>query len=254
MKIVVIGGTGLIGSKTVERLRKKGHDVLAASPNSGVDTITGTGLAEALAGARVVLDLANSPSFEDNAVLEFFRTAGRNLLSAGAAAGVEHHVALSIVGTERLQGSGYMRAKMAQEELIKSSGIPYTIVHSTQFFEFMDGIAQAATIGQTVHLSSAYVQPIASDDVADVMADVALASPANGTIEIGGPEKVRLNEIVARLLAAKNDARQVVADPHARYFGVELKDESLVPGSNARLGRIRFNDWLSQHPPRKMTA
>ncbi|WP_018237313.1 SDR family oxidoreductase [Ensifer sp. BR816] len=254
MKIVVIGGTGLIGSKTVERLRKKGHDVLAASPNAGVDTITGAGLAEALAGARVVLDLANSPSFEDKAVLEFFRTAGRNLLEASAAAGVEHHVALSIVGMERLQGSGYMRAKMAQEELIKSSGIPYTIVHSTQFFEFMDGIAQAGTIGQTVHLSPAYVQPIASDDVADVMADVALAAPANRTIEIGGPEKVRLNEIVARLLSAKNDPRQVVADPHATYFGVELKDESLVPGSNARLGRIRFNDWLNQHPPQKMTA
>jgi uncharacterized protein YbjT (DUF2867 family) len=254
MKIVVIGGTGLIGSKTVERLRKKGHDVLAASPNSGVDTITGAGLAEALGGARVVLDLANSPSFEDQAVLEFFRTAGRNLLRAGAAAGVEHHVALSIVGTERLQGSGYMRAKMAQEELIKSSGIPYTIVHSTQFFEFMDGIAQAGTVGQTVHLSPAYVQPIASDDVADVMAAVALAAPANRTIEIGGPEKVRLNEIVARLLSAKNDPRQVVADPHAQYFGVELKDDSLVPGSNARLGRIRFNDWLNQHPPQKMTA
>lgn len=254
MKIVVIGGTGLIGSKTVERLRKKGHDVLAASPNSGVDTITGTGLGEALAGARVVLDLANSPSFEDKAVLEFFQTAGRNLLRAGAAAGVEHHVALSIVGMERLQGSGYMRAKMAQEELIKSSGIPYTIVHSTQFFEFMDGIAQSGTIGQTVHLSPAYVQPIASDDVADVMAEVALAAPANGTIEIGGPEKVRLNEIVARLLSVKSDPRQVVADPHAPYFGVELKDESLVPSSNARLGRIRFNEWLGKYPPQKMTA
>lgn len=254
MKIVVIGGTGLIGSKTVERLRKKGHDVLAASPNSGVDTITGTGFAEALAGARVVLDLANSPSFEDKAVLEFFRTAGRNLLRAGAAAGVEHHVALSIVGVERLQGSGYMRAKMAQEDLIRSSGIPYSIVHSTQFFEFMDGIARAGTIGQSVHLSPAYVQPIASDDVADVMAEVALAAPANGIIEIGGPEKVRLNEIVAHLLSAKNDPRQVVADPHAPYFGVELQDESLVPGSNARLGRIRFKDWLGEQPSQKMTA
>ncbi|NEJ73924.1 NAD(P)H-binding protein [Rhizobium phaseoli] len=254
MKIVIIGGTGLIGSKTVERLRSKGHEVLAASPNSGVDTITGKGLAEALAGAAVVLDLANSPSFEDKAVLEFFQTSGRNLLKAAAAAGVKHHIALSIVGMERLQGSGYMRAKMAQEQLIKASGIPYTIVHSTQFHEFMAGIAQSGTSGQMVHLSPAYIQPIASDDVADVMAEVALATPLNGTIEIGGPEKIRLTEIVTRLLKAMNDPRQVMADPHARYFGVELEDDSLVTGVNARLGRIRFDDWLSRQPPQKKSA
>ncbi|OHV18669.1 SDR family oxidoreductase [Rhizobium sp. RMa-01] len=254
MKIVIIGGTGLIGSKTVERLRSKGHEVLAASPNSGVDTITGKGLAEALAGAEVVLDLANSPSFEDKAVMEFFQTSGRNLLKAAAAAGVKHHIALSIVGMERLQGSGYMRAKMAQEELIKVSGIPYTIVHSTQFHEFMAGIAQSGTSGQTVHLSPAYVQPIASDDVADVMAEVALAAPVNGTIEIGGPEKIRLTDIVTRLLKATNDPRQVISDPHARYFGVELEDDSLVTGTKARLGRIRFDDWLSRQPPQKKSA
>ncbi|MBY5394128.1 SDR family oxidoreductase [Rhizobium leguminosarum] len=254
MKIVVIGGTGLIGSKTVERLRNKGHEVLAASPNSGVDTITGKGVTEALAGAQVVLDLANSPSFEDKAVLEFFQTSGRNLLKAGAAAGVKHHIALSIVGMERLQGSGYMRAKMAQEELIKTSGIPYTIVHSTQFHEFMAGIAQSGTVGQTVHLSPAYVQPIASDDVADVMVEVALGTPVNGTIEIGGPEKVRLTEIVTRLFMATKDPRQVVADPHAPYFGVELEDNSLVTGGKARLGQIRFDDWLSRQPPQKKSA
>ncbi|MBB2830270.1 UNVERIFIED_ORG: uncharacterized protein YbjT (DUF2867 family) [Rhizobium esperanzae] len=254
MKIVIIGGTGLIGSKTVERLRKKGHDVLPASPNSGVDTITGKGLAEALAGAQVVLDLANSPSFEDKAVMEFFQTSGRNLLKAEAVAGVKHHIALSIVGMERLQDSGYMRAKKAQEDLIKGSGIPYTIVHSTQFHEFMAGIAQAGAVGQMVHLSPAYVQPIASDDVADVMADVALSAPVNGTIEIGGPEKIRLTEVVTRLFKATNDPRQIMADPHARYFGVELEDNSLVAGPKARLGRIRFDDWLRQHPPQKMSA
>jgi len=254
MKIVIIGGTGLIGSKTVERLRSKGHEVLAASPNSGVDTITGKGLAEALAGAEVVLDLANSPSFEDKAVLEFFQTSGRNLLKAAAAAGVKHHIALSIVGMERLQGSGYMRAKMAQEQLIKASGIPYTIVHSTQFHEFMAGIAQSGTSGQMVHLSPAYVQPIASDDVADVMAEVALGAPVNGTIEIGGPEKIRLTDIVTRLLKATNDPRQVITDPHARYFGVELEDHSLVTGAKARLGRIRFDDWLSRQPQQKKSA
>jgi uncharacterized protein YbjT (DUF2867 family) len=251
MKIVVIGGTGLIGSKTVERLRAKGHDVLAASPNSGVNTITGEGLAAALAGAKVVIDLANSPSFEDKAVMDFFQTAGRNLLKAGAAAGVEHHIALSIVGVERLPGSGYMRAKLAQEELIKKSGIPYTIVHSTQFLEFIPGIAQSGAVGQTVHMSSAYLQPISSDDVADAMADVALAAPLNGTIEIAGPEKFRMSEIVARFLKATNDPRQVVADPHALYFGTELLDGSLVPVGNARLGRVTFEDWLSHYQPRK---
>jgi uncharacterized protein YbjT (DUF2867 family) len=246
MKIVVIGGTGLIGSKTVERLRNKGHEVLAASPNSGVDTITGKGLAEALAGAQVVLDLANSPSFEDKAVLEFFQTSGRNLLKAGAVAGVKHHIALSIVGMERLQGSGYMRAKMAQEELIKSSGIPYTIVHSTQFHEFMAGIAQSGTVGQTVHLSPAYVQPIASDDVADAMAEVALSPAVNATIEISGPERARLSELVGRYLKAMKDPRTVEADPEAKYFGVRLNDQSLVSDDNPRLGSITFEQWFAK--------
>ena len=246
MKIVVIGGTGLIGSKTVQRLRSKGHEVLAASPNSGVNTITGEGLAEALAGASVVLDLANSPSFEDKAVMEFFQTSGRNLLAAEEAAGVKHHIALSVVGTERLTDSGYMRAKLAQEKLIKESGIPYTIVHSTQFFEFLRGIADVGTSGQTTHLSPAYVQPIASDDVADAMSDVALAAPVNGIIEIAGPDRVRLSALVERYLRSTGDARQVVADPHALYFGAELDDGSLVPGEGARIGRVRFEYWLGQ--------
>jgi uncharacterized protein YbjT (DUF2867 family) len=254
MKIVVIGGTGLIGSKTVERLRTKGHEVLAASPNSGVNTFTGEGLAEALEGAGVVLDLANSPSFEDKAVLEFFQISGRNLLGAEAVAGVKHHIALSVVGTERLQGSGYFRGKMAQEELIRSSGMPYTIVHSTQFYEFMGSIAQSGTSGQTAHLSPAYVQPIASDDVADVMADVALSAPVNGTIEIAGPERVRLSELVAKFLKATGDPRQVVADSHALYFGVELNDRSLVPGNNPRIGKTRFDDWLARSAQPKGAA
>ena len=244
MKIVVIGGTGLIGSKTVERLRKKGHEVIAASPNSGVNTITGEGLAEALAGTQVVIDLANSPSFEDEAVLEFFETSGRNLAAAEAKAGVHHHVALSIVGTERLPDSGYMRAKMAQERLIKASGIPYTIVHSTQFFEFLGGIAQSAIVGDVIRLPSVSFQPIASDDVADVMADVALAPPLNGTIDIAGPERERFNEFVARFLKETKDPRKVIADPHALYFGTELEDGSLVPAGKARIGAIRFEEWL----------
>ena len=246
MKIVVIGGTGLIGSKTVARLRAKGHDVLAASPNSGVNTITGEGLAEALTGCDAVLDLANSPSFEDKAVLEFFETAGHNLLTAEARAGVKHHIALSIVGTERLPQSGYMRAKLAQERLIKASPIPYTIVHSTQFMEFLKGIADGGTAGTTVHLSPAYVQPIASDDVADAMAEVVLGKPLNGTIEIAGPERVRLNEVVSRYLKATNDPRTVEADVHARYFGAELDDQSLVPGEGARIGKIGFEEWFRQ--------
>jgi len=250
MKIVVIGGTGLIGSKTVARLRNKGHEVLAASPNSGVNTITGDGLAEALAGAEVVLDLANSPSFEDKAVLEFFETAGHNLLAAEAKAGVKHHIALSVVGTERLPESGYLRAKLAQERLIKASPIPYTIVHSTQFFEFLKGSADEATVGTVARLSPAAFQPIASDDVADAMADVALAKPLNGTIEIAGPERGRMNEIVARYLKATNDPRTVEADVHARYFGTELNDQSLVPGDGARIGKVGFQDWFrsSQQP------
>jgi uncharacterized protein YbjT (DUF2867 family) len=245
MKIVVIGGNGLIGSKTVERLRKKGHHVLAASPNSGVNTITGEGLAEALSGARVVIDLANSPSFEDKAVLEFFETSGRNLLSAGKAAGIKHHIALSIVGAERLPASGYMRAKMAQEKLIRDSGLPYTIVHSTQFFEFLGGIAQSGTVGDTTTVSSAYFQPIASDDVADIMTDVALSAPVNGVIEIAGPKAVRMSDLVAQFLKGTNDPRKVTANPQASYFGTELDDRSLVPGDHALIGAISFEDWFS---------
>jgi uncharacterized protein YbjT (DUF2867 family) len=246
MKIVVIGGTGLIGSKTVERLRKKGHDVVAAAPNTGVNTLTGEGVAEAVAGASVVVDLANSPAFDEKSALDFFRTAGHNLLSAEAAAGVKHHIALSVVGTERLQGSGYFRGKHAQEELIRSSGIPYTIVHSTQFYEFMGAIAQSGASGQTVHLPSALFQPIAADDVADIMADVALGSPVNRMIEIAGPDRVRMSDAVMQFLKATNDPRTPVADPHALYFGIELTDSTLVPGDNPRLGRMRYDDWLKQ--------
>lgn len=246
MKIVVIGGTGLIGSKTVERLRKKGHEVLAASPNSGVNTITGEGLTKALSGAQVVIDLANSPSFEDKAVLGFFETSGRNLLSAEKVAGVKHHIALSIVGAERLPKSSYLRAKMAQERLIRDSGIPFTIVHSTQFFEFLGGIAQSATVGDTASIPSAYFQPIASDDVADIMTDMALSPPINGVIEIAGPEPVRMNELVARFLKATNDPRKVIGDPHALYFGTELDDRSLIPGDKPRIGAKRFEEWFNQ--------
>lgn len=246
MKIVVIGGTGLIGSKTVERLRKKGHEVLAASPESGVNSFTGEGLPQALAGVQIVIDLANSPSFEDKAALEFFETAGRNLLAAEAVAGVKHHIALSVVGAERLPGSGYLRAKMAQERLIRNAGIPYTIVHSTQFFEFLGGIVKSATVGDTVLVSSAYFQPISSDDVADTMASVALSAPVNGVIEIAGPEPFRMSELVARYLKATNDPRKVIGDPHALYFGTELDDGSLVPGANPRIGAKHFEDWFSQ--------
>ncbi|HEY4078260.1 MAG TPA: SDR family oxidoreductase [Rhizomicrobium sp.] len=246
MKIVVIGGSGLIGSKTVERLRKQGQDVVSASPNSGVNTITGEGLAGALAGAQVVIDLANSPSFEEKAALEFFQTAGKNLLAAEAAAGVGHHVALSIVGTERLQSSGYFRGKMAQENLIRNSAIPYTIVHSTQFFEFTNAIAQSGTVDQVTHVPNAYFQPIFSDDVADAMAAVALSAPVNGIVEIAGPEKIRMNELVARFLKATNDPREVVGDSHARYYGYEIDDQTLVPGDNPRLGATRFDDWLKR--------
>lgn len=250
MKIVIIGGTGLIGSKTSQRLVAKGHDVLAASPTGGVNTYTGEGLSDALAGAQVVLDLANSPSFEDTAVMDFFETAGRNLLAAEKAAGVKHHIALSVVGAERLPRSGYLRAKMAQERLIRESGIPFTIVHSTQFFEFLGGIAQSATVGDTAKVSSAYFQPIASDDVADVMADVALAAPTNGILEIAGPEPVRMNELVARFLKATNDPRKVIGDPQALYFGTELDDRSLVPGAGARIGAISFEKWFENAPRR----
>jgi uncharacterized protein YbjT (DUF2867 family) len=246
MKIVIIGGTGLIGSKTAVRLRNKGHEVLAVSPNTGVNTITGEGLADALTGAEVVIDLANAPSWEDKAVLEFFETSGRNLLAAEAKAGVKHHIALSIVGTERLPENGYFRAKLAQERLIKESPIPYTIVHSTQFMEFLKGIADEATVGTVARLSPAAFQPIAADDVADAVAEVALAKPTNGTIEIAGPERAPMNEIIARYLKATNDTRRVEADAHARYFGSELNDQSIVPGEGARLGTTNFNDWFRQ--------
>jgi uncharacterized protein YbjT (DUF2867 family) len=246
MNIVVIGGSGLIGAKLVSNLRQRGHKVVAASPGSGVNTITGEGLAEALAGADVVVDVANSPSFENKAVLEFFETSGRNLLAAEAVAGVKHHVALSVVGSDRLPDSGYLRAKMAQENLIKASKIPYTIVRSTQFFEFLGGIAQSSTDGKTVRMSPALFQPIASDDVAAVMTEVTLGTPVNGIIEVAGPERVRMADLVQRFLNAKQDERMVVPDAHAQYFGVELSDQSLVPGDRARIAATRFEDWLSK--------
>ncbi|MCA1443476.1 SDR family oxidoreductase [Ensifer sp. IC4062] len=251
MKIVIIGGTGLIGSKTAERLRKRGHEVIAAAPNTGVNTITGEGLADALKNAEVVLDLANSPSFEDKAVLEFFETSGRNLLAAEKVAGVKHHIALSVIGTERLQESGYLRAKLAQENLIRASGIPYTIVHSTQFMEFVNGIAQSATVGDTVHLSPAFIQPIASDDVADAMTEVALGEPQNGIVEIAGPDRVKLSGLVEHYLKKMNDPRKVVPDPEARYFGARLEDNSLVSDKNPRLGRITFEQWFAMTPQAK---
>jgi uncharacterized protein YbjT (DUF2867 family) len=243
MRIVVIGGTGLIGSKTVAILRHGGHEVVAASPRSGVDTITGEGLAPAMAGTQVVVDLANSPSFEDAAVLEFFETSGRNLLGAEAAAGVRHHVALSIVGTDR-SDNGYFRAKVAQEKLIERSGVPYTIVRATQFMEFLDGIVASCVDGNTVRVSPGLFQPIAADDVAAVVAEVALAPPRNGTIDIAGPERAPCDEIIARYLKALGDPRTVVRDPEARYFGGRVEERSLVPLGEARLGRIDLDEWL----------
>ncbi|MFM0034600.1 SDR family oxidoreductase [Paraburkholderia strydomiana] len=246
MKIVVIGGSGLIGSKVVNDLRTRGHDVIAASPASGVNTITGEGLADALSGAQVVVDVANSPSFEDKAVLEFFEASGRNLFAAETAAGVTHHVALSVVGTERLAESGYFRGKIAQEKLIRASGVPYTIVQSTQFFEFVGGIVQSGTEGDTVRLPTAYIQPISSDDIALAVADYALGKPLNGVVEVAGPERIRLPELAEHFLSATHDQRKVVADPHARYFGAELHDDTLVPGANPRLGSVKFDAWFSQ--------
>jgi uncharacterized protein YbjT (DUF2867 family) len=243
MKIVVIGGTGLIGSKTVAILRQRGHEVVAASPQSGVNTITGEGLKEALAGAQVVIDLANSHSFEDKAVLEFFQTSERHLLPAEASAGVRHHVALSIVAIDRTD-NGYFRAKVAQEELIKTSGIPYTIVRSTQFMEFLRGIADSSTDGNKVRIPPVLFQPIAADDVAANVADVALAAPRNGIVEIAGPERAPFNEIVARYLKAVGDPREVVRDPEARYWGGRVEERSLVPLGEARLGRIGLDEWL----------
>ncbi|SDO82154.1 Uncharacterized conserved protein YbjT, contains NAD(P)-binding and DUF2867 domains [Ralstonia sp. 25mfcol4.1] len=246
MKIVVVGGTGLIGKKVVARLAAQGHDVLAASPGTGVNALTGEGLAQALAGARVVVDVANSPSFEDQAVLHFFETSGRNLAAAEKEAGVAHHVALSVVGTDKLAQSGYFRAKIAQEALIRQAGIPYTIVRSTQFLEFLGGIAQSAGQADTIHLTPALIQPISSDDVADAVADAALAAPVNGMIDIAGPERFRMSDLVQRYLQATGDRRTVVADPAARYFGADLQEGTLVPEGEARLGHIRFEDWIRQ--------
>lgn len=248
MKIVIIGGTGLIGSKTAERLRKNGHEVVAAAPSTGVNTITGEGLAEVLGNTEVVIDLANSPSFEDKAVLEFFETSGKNLAAAEKAAGVKHHVALSIVGADRLPDSGYLRAKVAQEKIIRDAPIPYTIVRSTQFLEFLGGIAQSGTVGDTTGLSTGNLQPIASDDVADFVTEAALAAPANGIIEIAGPERARLCDFVARYLKAIGDTRTVVADPDAHYFGTKLRDGSLVSDNNPRIGRIDFDGWFATAP------
>jgi uncharacterized protein YbjT (DUF2867 family) len=244
MKIVVIGGTGLIGSKTVGILRQGGHEVVAASPKSGINTITGEGLKEAMAGAQVVIDLANSPSFDDKAVLEFFETSGRNLLAAEAAAGVGHHVALSIVGTDRTADNGYFRAKVAQEKLIEASGIPYTIIRATQFLEFLGTIAATSADGNLVRLSPGLFQPIAADDVAAIVADVALAAPRSGIVEIAGPERAPFNEIIARYLKAVGDPREVVSDPEARYWGGRVEERSLVPLGEARLGRIGFDEWF----------
>jgi len=251
MKIVVIGGSGLIGTKLVNNLRQLGHEVVAASRSSGVNTLTGEGLTEVLTGAQVVVDVANSPSFEDKAVMEFFETGGRNLLAAEAATGVGHHVALSVVGTERLLASGYFRAKMAQENLIKASKSPYTIIRATQFFEFVGAIAQSATDGQTVRLPPALMQPIVSDDVAAAVADIAVGKPLNDTVELAGPEPIRLDELVRRFLGAHRDARKVTTDVHALYFGIELNDQSLTPGDNPRIGPTRFEDWLSRSIPQR---
>ena len=257
MKIVVIGGSGLIGSKVVNILRQRGHEVVAASPSSGVNTLTGEGLAEALTGAQVVVDVANSPSFEDKPAMDFFETSGRNLLSAEKAAGVKHHVALSVVGTDRLTGSGagslsgYFRAKMAQENLIKASGIPFTIVHATQFFEFVKSITQSATGGSEIRLSSVLMQPIVSDDVAAAVAEVALGEPVNGMIEIAGPDQIRQDELVRQYLSATGDARKVVTDDKAGYFGIAVNDQSLVPGDNPRLGPTHYAEWLSRTTTQK---
>ena len=246
MKIVVIGGSGLIGSKLVKKLREQGHEAVAASPNSGVNSVTGEGLAEVLKGASVVVDVSNAPSWEDKAVMEFFTTSTRNLLTYEAAAGVGHHVALSVVGTERLLESGYFRAKIAQENLIKASSIPYSIVRATQFFEFVKGIADLSTDGNKVRLPSALIQPMAANDVAGAVGRIAVGSPVNGIVEVGGPEQFHLDELVRRDLAARKDPREVVADPHARYYGIKVSERTLVPDNNARLGDTRFETWLTQ--------
>jgi uncharacterized protein YbjT (DUF2867 family) len=251
MKIVVIGGTGLIGSKLVSNLTKLGHESVAASPRSGVNTLTSEGLAEVLEGAAVAIDVSNSPSFEDNAVLEFFQRSTSNLLAAEAAAGVGRHVALSVVGSERLTESGYFRAKIAQEKLIKESSIPFSIVRATQFFEFVKSIADEATDGATVHLASALIQPIAAEDVASALGRTAVGAPINGVVEVAGPEQFRLDEFIRRGLSARHDPRVVVTDSHARYFGIELGERSLLPGDGALVFETRFEDWLAQYAPQK---
>ena len=243
MKIVVIGGTGLIGSKLVTRLGERGHDMVAAAPNTGVDTLTGVGLTEAMVGASVVVDVSNSPSFEASEVMRFFETSTRNLLAAGAAAGIAHHVALSVVGTERLPESGYLRAKLAQEQLIEKSSIPYSIVHATQFFEFVGSIADAATVDGTVRLAPVFFQPIAGDDVAQAVGRISIETPLSGRVEVAGPERFRMDEFVREALAARHDPREVVTDPHARYFGAELSEGTLVPGGDAILAETRYRDW-----------
>ncbi|MEU3692599.1 SDR family oxidoreductase [Streptomyces narbonensis] len=246
MKVVVIGGTGLIGSKLVAELGRHGHEAVPAAPGTGVDALTGEGLAEVLEGARVVVDVSNSPSFADDDVMEFFRTSTTNLLKAEAAAGVTHHVALSVVGTERLQESGYFRAKQAQEELIKASGIPYSIVHATQFFEFMKAVAAAATDGDTVRLAPVRIQPVHSDDVAGAVARTAAGTPVEGVVEVAGPDAFPLDELIRKALAAENDPRAVVTDPRATYFGAELRETTLLPGPGAHLGATRFADWIAE--------
>ena len=246
MKIVVIGGSGLIGKKLVSRLRQHGHEAVAASPSSGVNTVTGEGLAEVLVGTQVVIDVTNSPSFEDAAVLEFFEKSSRNLLAAEADAGVAHHIAVSIVGAHRIPDSGYMRAKVAQEKLIQSAGIPYTIIRATQFFEFIGTIiAQFPTDGQTVRLPPAFIQPILSEDVADALVDITLGAPVNGIIDLAGPDRFRFEEIIRQFLSATHDSRQVVVDSHAHYFGAALNDQ-LVPEGNSLIGSTRFDDWLNR--------
>jgi uncharacterized protein YbjT (DUF2867 family) len=254
MKIVVIGGSGLIGSKVVQKLGAQGHQAVAASPNSGVNSVTGEGLAEVLKGASVVVDVSNSPSWEDAAVLKFFETSTRNLLTHEATAGVGHHVALSVVGTDRLSESGYFRAKIAQEKLIKESSIPYSIVRATQFFEFLKGLADISFDGDKVHLPPVLFQPMAADDVASGVGRIAVSPPVNGIVEIGGPEQFRLDELVRRRLATLKDSREVIADPHARYSGAEVSERTLVPGDDARLGEMRFETWLTQSAAKAAAA
>jgi uncharacterized protein YbjT (DUF2867 family) len=246
MKLVIIGGTGLIGSRLVTRLREQGHEAVPASPDTGVNSLTGEGLADALRGASVVVDVSNSPSFEEKAAMEFFTTATRNLLKFAAAAGVKHYVALSVVGTERIPDSPYLRAKNAQETLIKGGGIPYSIVHATQFFEFIKRIVDEATDGTTVRLPSVLIQPMAADDVAKTVAKVAVGAPLNGTVEVAGPQQFRFDELIRQDLVARHDSRKVVVDPHARYYGAELSERTLVPAGDARQGEIRFEEWLNQ--------